>query len=547
VTRDRVLGQLDNDRVEIAVRAAALALIYTVSVLTGTADDLLLQLVLLTLLALAAVLPVHSRRMRRWRPTIEAVVAALIIGSVEPYDPSLLPYLVIPALSAGLLGGWSLAVITSGATIGVLLAPGAFGSESLAGTDFRIDAVQWSLLALAVGLLAAWVRRVQVQVPADTESYLEATRLLTQLRDLARELSGGLDAVSLGSALLDSLHTRHGVTRGWVFGYLTGDVPVPLATSAPSDVEMFADPSSGTPWSRAIQEGHAVTVPDGLTSDPTMHGAVLPLRIRETIVGLVAVERRGQPWSADELEHMNLLVDRDAGRLEAAMLFDEVRALATAEERQRLAREIHDGVAQEVASLGYLIDDISAHAPPQVASDLARLRGELSRVVTELRYSIFDLRREIGPGASLTSVLTDHARRVGEMSGMAVHLQIAESPSRLRPAAESELLRIAQEAIANARRHSRARNLWITCQVDAPELLLRVEDDGRGLLPPRDGSFGLSIMKERAERAGCSLTIVPRDGGGTTVEVVPWTAHETRSSTRSDRGEDEHDSESVAR
>ena len=86
-----------------------------------------------------------------------------------------------------------------------------------------------------------------------------------------------------------------------------------------------------------------------------------------------------------------------------------------------------------------------------------------------------------------------------------------------------------------------------TCQVDAPELLLRVEDDGRGLLPPRDGSFGLTIMQERAERAGCSLTIAPRHGGGTTVEVLPWTALEKRSSTRSDRGEDEHDSESVAR
>ncbi len=105
MTRDRVLGQLDNQRLEIAARAAALALIYTVSALTGTADDLLLQLILLTVLAVAAVLPVRSRAFRRWRPAIEALVAGLIIGTVEPYDPSLLPYLVTPALSAGLIGG----------------------------------------------------------------------------------------------------------------------------------------------------------------------------------------------------------------------------------------------------------------------------------------------------------------------------------------------------------------------------------------------------------------------------------------------------------
>ncbi len=85
-------------------------------------------------------------------------------------------------------------------------------------------------------------------------------------------------------------------------------------------------------------------------------------------------------------------------RLEAALLFDEVRSLATAEERQRLAREIHDGVAQEVASLGYLDRRHQGACPAEVTPQLAALREELSRIVTELRFSIFDLRKEIGPG-----------------------------------------------------------------------------------------------------------------------------------------------------
>ena len=547
MARDRVLGQLDNDRVEIGVRAAALALIYTVTVLTGTADELLLQLVLLTTLAVAAVLPVRSRALRRWRPVVEAAMAALIVGSVEPYNASLLPYLVTPALSAGLIGGWSLAIITSGTTVTFLMAPGALSSTSLLGTDYLLDAIQWSLLALVVGLLASWVRRVQIEVPLDAESYLEATRLLTQLRDLARELSGGLDAVSLGSTLIDTLRTRHGVTRGWVFGYLHGGAPAPIASGPSGDDEMLADLTPGTIWSQALEQREAVGADGPLSDDPSMSGAVVPMRIRETVVALVAVERRGQPWAAEELQDMNRTVDRDAVRLEAAMLFDEVRTLAAAEERQRLAREIHDGVAQEVASLGYLIDDIRAHASPDVEPQLARLRDELSRVVTELRYSIFDLRREIGPGASLTSVLTDHARRAGEMSGIAVHLELSESPGRLRPAVESEILRIAQEAIANTRRHSRARNLWITCQVDAPDVFLRVDDDGRGLLPSREDSFGMSIMKERADRAGCSLTITPRRGGGTTVEVRPWPDQRRPLTAHQDQGDDEHDHSRAAR
>lgn len=516
-----MLGQLDNARVEIGVRAAALGLILAVSALTGAVDDLALQLLLLALLAVAAVLPVQNRSIRRWRPAVEALIASLIIATVEPYDPSLLPYLVTPALSAGLIGGWSLAIITSGATILGLLIPGAAGAGALTESEFVVDAVQWSLLTLAVGLLAAWVRRVQTQLPDDDESYLEATRLLTQLRDLSRELSGGLDAVSLGSTLLDDLRDRFGMTRGWVYGYRTGGVPVPLAFGPGVDLELATDLSAGSLWQRVIDRREAETSDGPLSTDPSMSGAVIPIRVRDTTVGLLAAERRGQPWTQEELREIQSVADADAVRLDAALLFDEVRTLATAEERQRLAREIHDGVAQEVASLGYLIDDVTARAPEAVLPDLRRLRDELTRVVGELRYSIFDLRREIGPGASLTSVLADHARHVGETAGIAVHLELAESPARLRPAVESELLRIAQEAIANARKHSRAQNLWVTCVVDAPEVYLRVEDDGKGLSPPREDSFGLSIMRERAVRAGCSLTVAPRPGGGTSVEVQP--------------------------
>jgi signal transduction histidine kinase len=241
--------------------------------------------------------------------------------------------------------------------------------------------------------------------------------------------------------------------------------------------------------------------------------------LRDDVVGLLAVERRGQPWQKAEVQNMQGIADADAARLEAAQLFDEVRTLATAEERQRLAREIHDGVAQEVASLGYVIDDVSAHSPDGVRPQLNQIRDELSRIVSELRYSIFDLRREIGPGASLTSVLAEHARHVGATAGIAVNLTLSESPSRLRPAVESEILRIAQEAIANARRHSHAANIWISCDVDAPTVTLRVEDDGRGLMPGRPDSFGLAIMRERALRASCSITIRERAGGGTTVVV----------------------------
>ena len=519
--RGRLFDQLDDERVEIGVRAAALGLAYAVSVLTGTARDIAPQLLLLTLLAVAAVLPLNSRGFRRWRPVFEALVAGLLIATANPYDPSLLPYIVTPALSAGLIGGWSLAVISSGAAMLGLLLPGVQGAGGLGGSEYVVDAVQWSLLALAVGLLAAWVRRVQTEPPDDDESYLEAARLLVQLRDLSRELSGGLDAISLASSLLDDVRTQFGMTRGWVFGYRTGGAPIPLAFGPGIDPGLAADFVSGPLWSRAVTDQTTQHTTGPLSSDQSMSGAVLPLRIRSTVVGLLAIERRGEPWTRPELAQIQVVADAEAVRFDAALLFDEVRTMATAEERQRLAREIHDGIAQEIASLGYLVDDLQSRAPGEFGADLAKLREELTRTVTELRHSIFDLRREVGPGASLTSVLADHARYVGEVAGIAVHLELSESAARLRPAVESELLRIAQEAIANARRHSKARNLWVTCMIDAPNVVLTVEDDGRGLLPPREDSFGLVIMQERAARAGCTLSVTNRLGGGTSVAVRP--------------------------
>ncbi len=81
-------------------------------------------------------------------------------------------------------------------------------------------------------------------------------------------------------------------------------------------------------------------------------------------------------------------------------------------------------------------------------------------------------------------------------------------------------MRIAQEAITNARKHAQARRLWVTCVVDPPSALMRVEDDGRGLAPGRRDSYGLEIMRERVDRLGGSLAIEDRPGGGTRIEVV---------------------------
>jgi signal transduction histidine kinase len=245
------------------------------------------------------------------------------------------------------------------------------------------------------------------------------------------------------------------------------------------------------------------------------------------MIGVVMSDASAAPGARVLAELMKEL-DEQALRLDTALIFDEVRSLATMEERQRLAREIHDGVAQEIASLGYFVDDLSADTITEAQrAKLQGLRSEISRVVSELRLSIFDLRSEISPAAGLGSALSDHVRAVGARSGLTVHLTLDEAPTRLRSEVETELLRIAQEAVTNARKHSSAANLWVDCRVRPPYARITIEDDGTGMGPARPDSYGLKIMQERADRIGATLEIGARTGpeadNGTRVAVIVGT------------------------
>ena len=102
-------------------------------------------------------------------------------------------------------------------------------------------------------------------------------------------------------------------------------------------------------------------------------------------------------------------------------------------------------------------------------------------MITELRLSLFELRSEVDRHGGLAAAIAEYARTVGASGGLRVHLSLDESTARLPAATEAELLRIAQEAITNARKHAGAPNLWVTCEVDPPYAQIEVSDDGHGI------------------------------------------------------------------
>ena len=497
-------------RLSLATRVFCLAAILglTLTLQNATAQTLQATILLAAIGATAIAADQTSRLPESWVALTEGALAALVIAFALPEGFVLLPYLVVPAFIAGFSAGiWSVVGVvgTEFAAMSVLL---VISNGGVIGLSEQLgDISPWLMTALGVGALGAWARQLRYPGTAEADaSYESARRLLTQLRTVARRLSSGLDTVSMCSQLLVTVHQHLGDAHAAVFIRTEGGVLAPLGYRGASAKEALLPegPVVDACWAE-MEPTHAVQT-SGIAS--WRHRFALPLRVGSRMIGLVLADA---PESVPARTMGTLMreVDDHALRIDTALTFDEVRSLATMEERQRLAREIHDGVAQEIASLGYVVDDLASTAMDEgQLHKLNGLRGEITRVVSELRLSIFDLRAEISPSAGLGSALSDYVRSIGARSGMTVHLTLDEAPTRLRSEVETELLRIAQEAITNARKHSAAKNLWVDCRIRPPFARIVVSDDGQGLGKGRQDSYGLGIMRERADRVSARLDVL---------------------------------------
>ncbi|MFL6155914.1 MAG: sensor histidine kinase [Marmoricola sp.] len=494
------------------LRVAAAARVFTLAVIAATAlvgDVALDGLWFVAVLAVAAEgLSITRSVPDRAIVILEGALTGVVAVWSFPDHQAAMPYLAIPALIAGIAGGarW-VGVVLVGEAVAMALScwllVGHYDAD-LAGTG-----VTWLTTGLGLGLLGTFTRR-SVTTPSPDASYRSALGLIRQLHLLSGKLTSGLDPVDLADQAMAVVAEEVVVRQAVVVLHQNGAfTPLRYSTGA---VTFPLDDASAL----LLQCWH--------TQQPT-YGATrvaLPLSTGSERVAVILLECPTQPDHAT-VERIRVRLETSAIQLSAALLFSSVHDSATAEERRRLAREVHDGVAQDVASLGYLVDNLAASTTdPAQAADVALLRKEVSRVVAELRNSVFDLRNETAPGQGLGQSIALFARHVGSHSDLTVHVTLDESAVRLQPRIEAELLRITQEAINNARRHSGGTNLWVRCRVQPPYAEIEVTDDGNGLQSARDDSHGLRIMHERAERVGAQLDVASpaADGRGTRVSIA---------------------------
>lgn len=208
-----------------------------------------------------------------------------------------------------------------------------------------------------------------------------------------------------------------------------------------------------------------------------------------------------------------------------AQLVTQAREAGVRDERQRMAREIHDTLAQGLTGVITQLE-----AADQRLDDPTALSTHLKRASELARTSLTEARRSVqalGPGAleqgRLPDALDDLARQWSETSGVRADASTTGASANLPAAVEVELLRIAQEALANAAKHADATRVGITLSCWDDAVTLDVRDDGRGFDPdgPRDGDgFGLTGMGQRMTPLGGTLVVESEPGGGTVVSAT---------------------------
>lgn len=253
------------------------------------------------------------------------------------------------------------------------------------------------------------------------------------------------------------------------------------------------------------------------------------------LIGLLAINRTDRrAFGSDEIGLAQALMRQLSLAMQITRLAQATRDGAILTERNRMAREIHDTLAQGFTGIIVQLEaaeDAATGSPQETAAHISRARTLARESLAEARRSVWALRPKALTQRTLTAALREGILSLAHPTGLATRFQFAPELPALDPALEDDLLRIALEAATNALKYAQATTLTLTLQGDADAVTLQVVDDGRGMAArpePDSGGFGLTGMRERAARHGGVLAVETGPAGTTVTARIPVTKKVTR-------------------
>lgn len=257
--------------------------------------------------------------------------------------------------------------------------------------------------------------------------------------------------------------------------------------------------------------------------------AARPLRGPDGLLGELCVSRNRTPFTAQEKTLLAALADMASIAVRTAHLHEAEEQWTIHAERDRIARELHDSLAQVLGVIHLQLRSLETRAKDEASSGMADELGEIASVADEayrdVREAILGLRETVREDGGLEGSLRDYLHKYSRQTGIAATIACSGDTRRgLTPRAEVQLLRVVQEALTNTRKHSRAKRVGIRIDCAASTTTLTIEDDGVGFDPAAvsrsmEGGFGLASMRERVEQIGGRIDLISAPERGTTVVV----------------------------
>lgn len=273
--------------------------------------------------------------------------------------------------------------------------------------------------------------------------------------------------------------------------------------------------------------------------------AAVPLLAKDTVIGVLGMATRSDRiFTESEVELLQAIGDQIAIAVVNARLYRRSREVATLEERNRVAREIHDTLAQGFTGILVQLqaaERLSLKHPEKALQSLQEARELARESLQEARRSVFNLRPTALQNLALDQAIAQQVRRFAGESGLQTDFILDGYPRPLHLDTRQNLYRITQETLTNIRRHARAKHVTVALVFETKRVILTITDDGIGLngqykqhrqvkdqdratniMPGalKGGGFGLVGIQERANLMGGQVTFESPPGGGTQIKVV---------------------------
>ncbi len=403
-------------------------------------------------------------------------------------------------------------------------------TDKRSAADFSKDDEE-SVVILATQAGAAIANATLYEETRRREQWLDA------LRDITGEMLAGADADSLAAGIAEHARELAGADAASIL--TASSVPGQLVVAAAVGAQAAQVRGQSVPAARSISGEVMESGRTLVTEDASAHrdayqpiirlGRVgpaifVPLRAQGGATGtlMVANSKGGRRFDPQTVRLVETFADQASVAMEYARAQADVRRVGLMDERERIAKELHDGVIQSLFAVGMGLQSTALiTSSPAQAARIEGAVGELDRVIRDLRNYIFGLRPGILADRQLDQALRALGEEVQARSGSRIAVEVDRDLAASLSGQSHEIVQLTREALSNVVRHANAKNSAVRLVRTGRFALLSIEDDGSGFDAKSDsGGNGLRNMRERAAALGGKLRISTKRGRGTSLRVT---------------------------